>query len=68
MAVRTREFLATDAFHIDRIALAVKERWSKSDLSIFAKTFIANQIFVTTDPLNRFGRKALPTIGTGRLT
>ena len=68
MAVRTREFLATDALHIDRIALTVEERGSEPDLSIIPKTFIANQIFVTTDPLNRFGRKALPTIGTGRLT
>jgi len=68
MAVRTREFLATDSLHINRVALAVEERRSEPDLSIVPKTFIANQIFVTTDPLNRFGRKTLPTIGAGWFT
>ena len=68
MAVRTREFLATDSLHINRVALAVKERRRKPDLSIIAKTFIANQVLMATDPLNRFGRKTLPTIGAGWFT
>ncbi len=63
MTVRTREFLATDTSHIDRIALGVEKCGSKPDLSIIAKAFVSNQILVAANPLYCFDFKTFPAIG-----